>query len=1212
MVMPASRYLEGFGSTPEPGFGPGEWGSLAAARGGADMDPLFFANEDDRGGVRGSDRSSFGTNEAGAQITRTNLHWGGTVGQPLIISFAFRSTVPTSTPFNVGEFTRFSDSQIAATLLALASWSDVANISFQRVNGPAGVEAYSDDASILFANYRGPTSGYGFGMAPGSRENASSAGDIWTNAFYTPNQTVVSQSFTQFTLTSTIGTALGLERPGNYVPPTGFSNPPNYAAGAAYNEDTQQYSIMSYFSATSSGADFGGRYSAVPLLDDIAAVQRLYGANMSTRTGDTVYGFNSNAGRPWFNISSGTDAPIFALWDAGGNDTLDFSGYTVAQTIDLRQGAFSNVGGLTGNVAIALGAVIENAVGGSGNDRLVGNSADNLLTGNAGNDSVDGGLGSDTAVFNRPRDEYTVTVVGQTVTVSHATDGTDTLVNVEFLRFSDQTLEAGTSGALTLGGDVLDNLITGTSFDDILSGLGGNDTLSGLDGNDRLSGGNGDDTISGGDGDDHVSGGFGNDTLSGGAGHDVADYSAARGSVQVSLATGFATGAEGNDTLSGFEEIRGGSANDILTGDDRANTVHGRGGVDVLIGGGGNDTLVAGQPGIANIHPDIIKTRQTANSTIATAVDTVGSYDLQTRTGVDTGAGIPHTTILGESHGGMEFYAVTVAAGDVVVFDIDDASFDSVLRLFDANGTELAQNNNGSTGFFDRPQSSDSVISHTFATAGTYYIQVSAWVANGSGGTFTSGPAPIGGTYQLNISVPSAPAAPPVERGSTLDGGAGDDSLRGGAGIDTLIGGSGSDLIDGDFGFDTALYSGVRRQYGVSAADGPVTPNVTRSTVSGGPEGGTDTLVSIEEARFVDGVLSFDVNGIPAQVMRLYDATLDRQPDQAGLDLYVQAMASGSRTLVALASILVDSPEFQARYGALSNQQFVEQLYRFSLDRAGDPQGIAHYVNALNAGTSRAAVVVIFSESPEHRILTQPILNAGLWVADQKAVAIARLYDAAFDRLPDAAGLASYVAAVNTGTTLQDIAAVFVASPEFQSRYGPLTNQAFVEQLYRFCLDREGDAAGIAGYVAALDAGASRAVLLVHFSESPEHVALTAPLWLGGVPTIDPAFSGAVAESSGPKVLDDQPLVLSPADDPAGVMIGFKVEDDAFVLPPRDAPEPWVLPDVEGGDGLLMPFDGFAMRTDNWMVTLPVHDDNALPDVTPWHRTAGDDGWMLH
>ena len=70
------------------------------------------------------------------------------------------------------------------------------------------------------------------------------------------------------------------------------------------------------------------------------------------------------------------------MWDAGGKDTFDFSGYSEDQRIRLGDGQFSDVGGLTKNVAIAQGATIENAKGGSGDDHVIGNAVANHLYGN--------------------------------------------------------------------------------------------------------------------------------------------------------------------------------------------------------------------------------------------------------------------------------------------------------------------------------------------------------------------------------------------------------------------------------------------------------------------------------------------------------------------------------------------------------------------------------------------------------------------------------------------------------------------------------------------------------------------------------------------------------------------------------------------------------------------------------------------------------------
>src|SRR4051794_20089326 len=235
-----------------------------------------------------------------------------------------------------------------------------------------------------------------------------------------------------------VGHALGLEHPGSYNAAPGVSI--TYNNNAEYVEDTRQYTVMSYF-----GADFTGAthfvFNETPGLDDIAAIQRLYGANNSTRLGDNTYGFNSNVGGV-FSITSSIQQVVFAIWDAGGKDTLDFSGYSQTQTIDLRADHFSSVGGATYNVAIGLGVTIENGVGGSGSDTIFGNSANNVLRGGSGNDTLDGGAGIDTAVFSGLRSAYSIVLNGQIVTVS-GPDGTDTLTKIEQLAFSDQTIRSG-------------------------------------------------------------------------------------------------------------------------------------------------------------------------------------------------------------------------------------------------------------------------------------------------------------------------------------------------------------------------------------------------------------------------------------------------------------------------------------------------------------------------------------------------------------------------------------------------------------------------------------------------------------------------------------------------------------------------------------------------------------------------------------------------
>jgi len=266
--------------------------------------------------------------------------------------------------------------------------------------------------------------------------------------------------------------------------------------------------ILQFDTGTSSSLPTYRIWASTPMLYDVEMMEHYYGAEDDSQNNDT-YSFGITDATSWYNST----LTIQTIVDSGGTDTIDTSALSRESVIDLTAGSLSSIGIYseadqisywastlgtstaaiqsvvdtmdgyasaansyysaydrsalyTGdyNVAIAHNAVIENAIGGSANDTITGNSSNNNLSGGAGDDRIEGNSGDDTidggahttgdvVVFNDAYANYTITEAGGTYTVAHnggaGSDGTDTITNVEYLEFTDQTIDLSTWPTVT-------------------------------------------------------------------------------------------------------------------------------------------------------------------------------------------------------------------------------------------------------------------------------------------------------------------------------------------------------------------------------------------------------------------------------------------------------------------------------------------------------------------------------------------------------------------------------------------------------------------------------------------------------------------------------------------------------------------------------------------------------------------------------------------
>ncbi|MGA0544542.1 DUF4214 domain-containing protein [Brevundimonas sp. VNH65] len=335
-----------------------------------------------------------------------------------------------------------------------------------------------------------------------------------------------------------------------------------------------------------------------------------------------------------------------------------------------------------------------------------------------------------------------------------------------------------------------------------------------------------------------------------------------------------------------------------------------------------------------------------------------------------------------------------------------------------------------------------------------------------------------------------------TEKADTLVGGGSNDQLYGNAGNDRLRGGAGDDLLDGGAGVDAAEYTHVRRAHEIGKRTGDAQSVAGRE--------GADQLVGVENLRFADGVLSYDQEGLEAQTVRLLD-TLGLTANQRVFNEWLNQLERG-KSLDELADVLLQTTAGGAAINSLaSNADFIAQIARVALNREF-PQDLSAYLGGLidSGQISRADAVVMFSEGLEHRLIVAPTIDAGVWNESENAHIVARLFNAAFSRLPDSGTLSYVTSILDNGGSMKSVLDLFMGSLEFTSRYGGLSNADYVAKLSMIALGRPMDK-GTVGYLASQidNGGMTRADMLFAFSESLEHRVRTASWWEQGIRTTD-------------------------------------------------------------------------------------------------------------
>ncbi|MBC7737857.1 MAG: matrixin family metalloprotease, partial [Candidatus Saccharibacteria bacterium] len=234
----------------------------------------------------------YSTEMGAAIIGREGDSWADAPATAVTVTWGVRASGPAEDANGAATtFIPLTEAQIVTTRLALNNFSDVAQVSFTEVN-PGGT---TDNATILVGAYQSRNDGAGaFAYFPGATNAGSAAGDLWINNDSVSQTNLPVGTYDYWVFLHELGHAMGLAHPGDYNAAPGVTI--TYKNAAQYAEDSNQYTVMSYFDATDTAPKAPDSYADTLMMHDIYALQNLYGVNHDTRAGNDTYGFNATLG----------------------------------------------------------------------------------------------------------------------------------------------------------------------------------------------------------------------------------------------------------------------------------------------------------------------------------------------------------------------------------------------------------------------------------------------------------------------------------------------------------------------------------------------------------------------------------------------------------------------------------------------------------------------------------------------------------------------------------------------------------------------------------------------------------------------------------------------------------------------------------------------------------------------------------------------------